>query len=243
MTLKKPPFRLVMGRNCVEELLAAAPERVVHLYISQGNIFDIPIDIRKEIPVKITSKQELSRLVDSESHQGIVAAVKERSVKSLKDFLTQERDKGLVVMLDSIFDPQNFGAILRACECLGADGVIYSKNRGVDITPVVSKASVGASELVDLYKVSNLATSLQQLQDAGFEAVAAEAKKGSVSLQSFNFSTKTVLVLGSEGKGIQPLISGKCDSHVMIPMLGRIDSLNVSQAAAVFLSAYRLNYK
>jgi len=228
-----------MGKNTVEELLATAPDRIVSLYLAPGVTLSHP----HTLPTKNTPKHELTKLTGSDSHQGVVAAVKERGRVTLKEFCQQavSKTKSLVLILDSILDPHNFGAILRAAECFGVDAVIYSKNRGVDVTPTVSKVSAGASELVEIIKVSNLAESLKNLQDGGFTVIAAEAKEKSASLYNFNFPAKTALILGSEGKGIQKLLSDRSDQHIMIHMLGQIDSLNVSQAAAVFLSFYSLH--
>ena len=112
----------------------------------------------------------------------------------------------------------------------------YSTNRNVALTPVVSKASVGASEMVSLIPVSNLVDTLKKFQDAGYFSVATEISDQAKPLDSFEFPEKTVLMVGAEGSGIQPLLSKRSDFHLYIPMKGAIDSLNVSQATAVLLS-------
>ncbi|NGX57805.1 MAG: 23S rRNA (guanosine-2'-O-)-methyltransferase RlmB, partial [Chlamydiae bacterium] len=221
-----------MGKNCVQEVLKTAPERIEKIITAQP----APHLKKYDIPIEVKPKEALSKLVQSESHQGILAYVKEKSHLNLKEFLSRDLDKSLVIMLDSIFDPQNLGAILRAAECFGVNAVVWSKNRGVDITPVVSKVSVGATELVDTMKVSNLAETVKRFQDKGYYAVTAEVGEGAESLYDFEFPSHTLLILGSEGKGVQPLISKRADFKVYIPMHGQIDSLNVSQATAVFLS-------
>ncbi|MCB1106566.1 MAG: 23S rRNA (guanosine(2251)-2'-O)-methyltransferase RlmB [Chlamydiia bacterium] len=219
--------RLIMGKHAIEEVVKRDPERIIEIYSHQ-----------KEHPFKVTvvPKQNLSKMVSSESHQGLVAKVKEREFLTPKEFLKGSPEKSVVLMVDSIQDPQNFGAILRAAECFGTSGVIYSTNRNVGLTPVVSKASVGASEIVPLLPVSNLADTLKKFQEGGYFSVAAEVKKGAHMLTSFEFPEKTLLIMGAEGSGIQPILSKNSDFHVMIPMQGSIDSLNVSQATAVFLS-------
>ncbi|MCP5504641.1 MAG: 23S rRNA (guanosine(2251)-2'-O)-methyltransferase RlmB [Chlamydiales bacterium] len=148
-------------------------------------------------------------------------------------------EKSLVLMCDAIQDPQNFGSILRAAECFGVDAVIYSTNRNVALTPVVSKASVGASEIVPLIPVSNLVDTLKKFQDAGYFSVATEISDKAEALDSFVFPEQTLLMIGAEGPGIQPLLSKKSDFHLYIPMKGSIDSLNVSQATAVLLSHWK----
>ena len=236
-------YRLIMGRNCVREVLKADPERIVEVYTSQKEEKDELLQelLRSKVKIREISRKGLDKMVASESHQSYVAAVKDRGSKSLKEFFKDFRNKsrGIVLMLDSIYDPQNMGAMLRAAECFGVDGVVYSKNRGTDVTPTVSKVSSGASELVELFRVSNLAETVRQFQAEGFWVVAAEALEGSVSLYDFDFPEKTLLIMGSEGEGVQKLLSKNSDFHVMVPMLGKIDSLNVSQATAVMISHFK----
>ncbi len=227
--------RYIMGKNCVREVMRQAPERIKKLF-AQKNQDPFP---NSGIKTVFKDKEALSKMVQSESHQGVVALVQERPFLNLKDFLKQERRISIVLMLDSIFDPHNLGAILRAAECFGVDAVVWSKNRGVDLTPAVSKVSVGASELVDMIKVSNLAETVKRFQKAGYSTFGADAGEGSQSLFGFHFPDRCLLVLGSEGKGIQRLIKDNLDQLISIPMQGRIDSLNVSQAAAVFLAAWQ----
>jgi len=230
----------IMGRNCLSEVLKARPERLKEVFTSHPEA-DALCDALAcaGIPLVSTHKKKLSQIVDSESHQGFVAKVTPRPLVDLKEFLKIDRERSLILMLDSIFDPQNLGAILRAALCFGCDLVVYSKNRGTDLTPTVSKTSAGASELVPICKVSNLAEVQKAFQKAGYFAISAEISDKATSLYDFSFPEKTLLMMGSEGKGIQPLLSKKCDHHVYIPMLGNLDSLNVSQATAVLLNSYR----
>lgn len=226
-----------MGKHAIEEVLKTSPERLhkVYTYKKEGPLLNL---LHKGgIKTIFTPKPKLTSLVNSESHQGFIAEVREREFPTIKEFLAKDLEKSLVVMCDSITDPQNFGTILRACECFGVDALIFSKNRNVGLTPVVSKTSVGGSELVTLLPVSNLADTLKKFQTAGYFAVAAE--RSSQNIYSFEFPEKTLLILGAEGKGIQPLLSKKSDFHIEIPMHGEIDSLNVSQATAVLLSHWR----
>lgn len=227
-----------MGRNTVTELLRLYPKRLKTLYLSKK---EDPL-CQKGHPFEMRSFDQLTKLVKSESHQGVVALVDPPQECSLKQLIQieEEKQRTLILALDSITDPHNLGAILRAAECLGVAAVLYSKNRGVDVTPTVTKVSSGASEIVPIVPVSNLATALNRLKDAYYEVATAELADDSKSIYDHQFSDKTVLVLGSEGKGIRPLIHKLSDAHLMIPMKGRLDSLNVSQAAAVFLSFWNL---
>lgn len=232
-------MHLIMGVHAIRELLTHAPERLLRLFTSRKSHPDILKACEKQnIPISFVSEQELSKMVDSDSHQSLVAQVKPRHFLDVKEFLQHIADKETVfiLMLDQIFDPQNFGAILRSAECFGVDGVIWSKNRGADLTPVVAKASSGASELLPLIRVSNLADSIDKFQKEGFEVVTALLDPTSQSAFQFTFAPKTVLIVGSEGEGIQPLLQKKADRSIYIPMQGKIQSLNVAQATAVLLS-------
>lgn len=242
----KRELQWIMGKNCIFEVLKKTPERIVEVYTAQKSKGDdlYAALLEHRIPIKEVSKHDLTRMVSSESHQSYVAVVKQRKEPDLRGFLEHSREKkrSVVVLLDSIYDPQNLGAIIRACECFGVDLVVFSKNRGADITPAATKTSAGATELVPILKVSNLVETLKAFQKEDFWAVAAEARPHAQSLYTFEFPKKTVLILGSEGTGIQPLLSKTCDFYLSIPMLGHIDSLNVSQAAAVMLSSYQRQF-
>lgn len=233
--------QMIMGRNCVMEVLKHAPQRLVRVYTTKEDGDELLDGLRRaNVEIVVMRKDELSTMIGSESHQSFVAQVRPRPEIGLEDYLESARDTDLVVALDSITDPQNLGAILRAAECFGVGAVMWSKNRGVDITPVVTKVSVGASEIVALLKVSNLVEELKKFKDAGYAIVTAEVDSNARSLFEFEFPEKTVLVLGSEGEGIRRLLSAQADFRVYVPMAGKIDSLNVSQAASVFLARWKL---
>jgi 23S rRNA (guanosine2251-2'-O)-methyltransferase len=125
--------------------------------------------------------------------------------------------------------------VLRSAECLGVSGAIWSWNRGASLTPAVTKVSMGASELVPIVQVANLAEAVRRLKQADFWVVASAVHGDAVPLPAFDFPARTALILGSEGEGIQPLLLKEADFTVHIPMTGRLESLNVAQAATVFL--------
>lgn len=238
-----------MGIHAIQELLSHAPEKLVRLFAEQpqkgGRKMDlIELSEKKKIPITFVSFDKLTQMTGSDSHQSVAAQIKERRFFTVKDFLktTEEKELSLVLMLDQIFDPQNFGALLRCSECLGADGLVWSKNRGSDLTPAVAKASSGASELLPLIKISNLAEALSQFQEAGYEAVASLLDKGAKSAFGFRFAPRTLLIVGSEGEGIQPLLARKADQSIYIPMSGKVQSLNVSQSAAILMAQYRAQF-
>ena len=241
-----PQGDLLIGRNSLREVLAFAPERVMKVFSAEGNEAgerdELIAELRqREIPVERVPRDTLSEMAESSAHQSFIAVLKPRPDIDFKVFLEKHKDQeqSLIVALDEIEDPHNVGAILRASECFGVDGLIISKNRGCQITPAVRKVSVGASELVDIIKVGNLVEALRRAKDAQYWIVGAAVSDKAVSIDAFEFPKRAVIVLGAEGEGMKRLVREQVDYEVFIPMHGRIDSLNVSQAAAVFLAGYR----
>ena len=242
---KKRYTRYAMGKHCLLELLRHNPECIVRIITCRepshtDPIFEKAFDL--DLRIQEEDKATLSDRVGSESHQGYVAKLRERPNDDMQEVLEDSFDKprSLILALDSIADPQNLGAILRAAECFGVEAVLWSTNRCVDLTPVVARASVGASELVKCVRVSNLAESLRHMQKNGYKVVVADANEDAASLTEFTFPERTVLVMGSEAKGVQPLILKRTDERVFIPMAGKISSLNVSQATACLLANWSL---
>ncbi len=244
--MEKRPSECAIGINALTELLRHFPERIQKVFVGKSE----EVSVRKQeliqelekqgIPFDYARKETLNSYAGTDSHQGFVALLKKRPYLELGLFLQDVPDKALILAVDSVFDPHNFGAILRAAECFGVAAVLWSKNRGVGITPVVSKTSSGASEIVSLLRVANLASALGSLKEKGFSLIAADIDEKAESLHSFSFPDRSVLIMGSEGEGIQPLIKKMVDHTVFIPMQGKISSLNVSQAAAALLSHWRL---
>ncbi len=239
---------LLMGRNSLCEVLKYMPERLAKVYVArreggQNSDYNELLTLlnEKKILVEFKTFDDLTEMTGSDSHQSFVAVLREQARIELKEFLEafKEEERSLVLLLDSVEDPQNLGTILRSAECFGVDAVIWSKNRGSGITPVCRKASVGASELVTCIEVSNLVDAIRKLKDGGYWIVAAENKEGAQSLDTFSFPPRTALVVGSEGAGIRDLTCRKSDYLVQIPLFGKINSLNVAQAATILLHSYR----
>jgi 23S rRNA (guanosine2251-2'-O)-methyltransferase len=191
------------------------------------------------VPTRDLRREDLDALVQSQSHQGVVARIAPRVVLSFDELIKRvtEEEEVRIIALDGVLDPQNFGAILRAAECFGVTAVLWSKNRAAPLGPVVAKVSVGASELVPLCPVSNLHRALDALREAGAWSIGAVVAPDAISLEKFDRPKKWVLVMGSEGEGIQRLVEQNLDFRVYISMLGVLSSLNVSQATAVMLHA------
>lgn len=242
-----PRDQLAMGLHAISELLRHAPKKILRVYTSVKMAGERKGGILREcdkweIPIVSVTEEALSQMCGSDSHQSFAAHVQGRTFLDVKQFLkgVEDKEQALVLMCDQIFDPQNFGALIRSAECFGVDAIAWSKNRGSDLTPVSTKASCGASEWMPLIRISNLAEAVSQFQEGGFEVVAATLSAGSKNAFHFPFAKKTVLVVGSEGEGIQPLIQKKADHCIHIPLKGKIESLNVSAAAASLLTCYHI---
>jgi 23S rRNA (guanosine2251-2'-O)-methyltransferase len=237
-----------MGRNCVEEVARHAPARLLEVFVAEAkdgraqgsgdrrlSIYQTLEDLG--VPVRERRRDELDAMAQSDSHQGFVARVTPRVSLTLEELLeiAQREDDVRVLALDGVLDPHNLGAILRAAECFGITAVLWSRNRAAPVGPVVSKVSVGASELVPLCPVANLHRAIEALKELGVWSVGAMVARDAEPVASFKPPRKWLVVMGSEGEGIQRLIADSLDFRLYIPMLGEIDSLNVSQATAVFL--------
>ena len=232
----------IVGRNPVIEHLQRESQDVEKIYIAKGNKHArirqiVAMAERAGIPIKQCTRRELDQLEPSSPHQGVIAVVKSAHYSDLSSILSniqRSEDNALLVVLDGVQDPRNFGAILRTAEATNADAVIIPKDRAVGITAAVHKASAGASAHIPIVRVTNLARTLDTLKDGGIW-IAGAAGDASYLYTDVDFSVPLCLVLGGEGKGIRRLVKQKCDYLVHLPMLGKMASLNVSVAAGILL--------
>ena len=179
-----------------------------------------------------TSPEEIERLCGSPDHQGICAEVAPYPYADADSVL--EVADALVVCLDEVQDPQNLGAVCRVAESAGAAGVVIPERRSADVTPAVCKASAGAVEHLPVARVGNLADWLTAAKER--EAwVYGAAVEGAVPYEQPDYRGRVVLVLGSEGRGLRPRVAASCDQLIALPQRGKVDSLNVSAAAAALV--------
>lgn len=222
--------------NSLIETLRSSPSRVNKIFILKGSrnrkIAEI-IDLarKRQVPFRFAPRGKLDSL--DRDHQGAVALVSPKEFTSIEEILSSA-EVPLLVLLDGIEDPQNLGAIIRTAEGAGADGIILPERRAAGLTEAVHSVSAGALEYLRVARVKNLARTMDDLKAKGMWLVGAEGG-GDKSWHEFDYTVPLGLVLGSEGRGLRPLIRKKCDQVLSIPLLGRINSLNVSAAAAVFL--------
>ena len=232
---------IVTGRNAVRELLAGERD-VDKIYISSGNREGsikmlVAQAIEKKIPVIEVDRVKLDAISQGAHHQGIVAQVAEYKYSSVDDILDFAAEKGqapFVIILDGVEDPHNLGAIIRSAECCGAHGVIIPKRRSVGLTPTVVKASAGAIEHMRVAKVTNIASTIDELKEKGLWIYAADM--GGEEFYKQDLSGSVAVVLGSEGDGISRLVKEKCDFTISIKMYGSVNSMNVSCAASIIFA-------
>ena len=235
------PEGLVIGRNAVRELLKsgrAVDKLMVRRGDREGSIVVITAEaIARGIPVIEVEKAKLDSMTGFAPHQGVVAMAAEKEYCEVEDILKLAEERGepvLIAISDGITDPYNLGALIRCAEGVGAHGLIIPKRRAAGLTPLVSKASAGAIEHLLIAKVTNIAATVEELKEKGVWVYASEA--GGKSCYETDFSGPCAIVFGSEGDGISKLVTQRCDVTVSIPMYGKVNSFNVSTAAAVMLS-------
>ena len=241
---------VVSGRNAVRELLESGRD-IDKIFVQEGeregsiNLI-LGIAAERGIPILERDRAKLDELSAGAKHQGVVAIAAERNYSSVDEILEYAAQRGeapFIVLLDGIEDPHNLGAIIRTAECCGAHGVIIPKRRAVGLTSTVGKASAGALEHMRIAKVTNLASTLDELKERGLWAYAADMD--GTDYHETDLTGGAVVVLGSEGFGISRLVKEKCDFVVSIKMYGQVNSMNVSCAAAVILTevAHQRNNK
>ncbi len=232
---------MVIGRNAVRELLKSGRD-IDKIFVQRGEregsiVVLVAEAIDRHIPVIETDRAKLDKMSNFAVHQGILAMAAEKEYSTVDDLLriaAERGEKPFLVIADGITDPHNLGALIRCAEGVGAHGLIIPKRRAVGLTPAVSKASCGAIEHLAVAKVTNLAATIDRLKNDGIWIFAAEA--GGSSYYDTDFNCPCALVMGSEGEGVSHLIKEKADYIVSIPMYGKVNSFNVSTAAAVLLA-------
>jgi 23S rRNA (guanosine2251-2'-O)-methyltransferase len=197
----------------------------------------LDLAILRQIPVTYTPRQALEKLVKGGLHQNVVGITKEFSHVGLEEILSlwkEEASKALLLVLDGIQDPQNFGALIRTALGCGAHGIIIPKDRAVGITPTVMKASAGAAAHLPIAKVTNLSMTIEALKKEGIWVYGASGEVKE-RIYDLDLTMDLALVIGAEGKGIRPLVKKKCDRLFSIPMKGPVLSFNASVSGGMIL--------
>lgn len=231
---------IIFGRGPVTEALNAG-HPIDKIMIKSGAYTHSLVPIidkakSKGIVIQQVDNRKLDMLSDGGNHQGVAAFVSAYEYVSVKDILKKAEDEGkapFVIICDKITDPHNLGAVIRTANCVGATGVIIPKRGAVGINSVVMKTSAGALEYTPVAKVTNIASTIEELKEAGLWITAADMD--GQPMYDIDFRGAIGIVIGSEGSGISRLVREKCDFIASIPMNGEINSLNASTAAAVLM--------
>ena len=249
---------MVYGRNAVIELLKSE-KSIDKLFVQkgqkEGSITMIFAEaVKKSIPIIEVEKPKLDSMINNSAHQGVIALASEKEYCSVDDILQiaeGRNEKPFILIADKIMDPHNLGAIIRTAECAGVHGIIIPKRNAAGVSPIVAKTSAGASIHMAIAKVANIANTIADLKEKGIwifsssldiddsdKSDDSDDKKELKELKDYSdmdYDIPLVLIVGNEGEGLTPIIIQKSDFLVRIPMLGKIESLNVSCASAVLM--------
>jgi len=228
---------IVEGINCVQELVKANyPVEKVIINKESGEKFSEITELctKSNIKYEIVDKRGLEKITKSGHSQGVVAFVKSYEYCYVEDILQFAKDKGsdpFIIILDGIVDPHNVGAIIRTAECMGVDGIIIPQNRACEINETVFKTSTGAVAHIKIAQVVNISQTIEKLKKENIWCYALEAGEDRIS--DIDLTGGIALVVGSEGKGVSRLVRKTCDGTISIPIFGKINSLNASNASAI----------
>lgn len=219
----------VFGKNVAKEILNN-PKIINKIYLYDNfNDKDILNKIKdNNIQTKLLTKHELDN-IENGNHQGIILDIKDYNYC----FLDKLLDKNIIVILDHLEDPHNFGAIIRTCQAAGITSIIIPKDRSVKVNATVMKTSAGTLEKVNIAMVSNLTNAIKTLKDNGFWIIGTDME--GTDYKKIDYTGKIALIIGNEGKGMSRLVAENCDFIAKIPMYGTVNSLNASVAAALVI--------
>ncbi len=234
------PPELIYGLHAVREALRAGSRPLQRLLMlrTDRQFADLAQRAKAQrVPVHIEPPPAFDRLVPGGKHQGVIALIAAKSYDTTEQILERAKTRGekpFLVLLDGVEDPHNLGAVLRTAEAAGVHGVFIPERRAVGLTSVVAKVSAGALDHISVGRVGNLIRLIQHLKEAGLWVYGVDPQAAKLHTD-IDMTGPIALVFGGEGEGLRPGVLGECDDHIRIPMQGRIQSLNVSAAAAVTL--------
>lgn len=232
--------RLLLGPHAVTEALRAAAGRVAVVYADEAAPSRSAADVlalarERQVRCETRTQAELDTLAKGGRHQGVLAIAGEYPYLDLAALLAAAGERPLLLALDQVQDPHNFGAIIRSAVALGAEGIITLKDRAAPVTAAVVRASAGACEVARIARVTNLTRTLEELREREMQVVGL-APEGTHELADLPFGDRgRVLVVGSEGSGLRRLVRTQCDALARIPLGGPLQSLNASVAAGIAL--------
>ncbi|MCK5761961.1 MAG: 23S rRNA (guanosine(2251)-2'-O)-methyltransferase RlmB [Candidatus Izimaplasma sp.] len=230
---------IITGKNTILEAIKVN-HKIYEIYIQKGTNPELLLmATNKNLKIKELDKFNLSKILPP-NNQGIGALVEEYKYKTLDYVIKKDKQNKVFVMLDSLEDPHNLGAILRSADAFNVDAVIIPKNRSVKLNATVAKVSTGAIEHVNVVEVTNLTQTIKTLKNNGFWVTGTDATT-TQTIHDIDVDTNLCIVIGNEGKGISRLVKENCDYIVKIPMSGHVNSLNASVSAALVI--YEIYHK
>ena len=230
-------INLIYGKNPVIEAINARKALKVFLTANFNDQKILTLIKNNKIAVVSVSPNEMDKMSNGGVHQGIAAELKPYQTVSLEEIIAKakKKEKKIIVMLDGIEDPHNLGAILRSADVFEASGIVLPKHNSVSLNATVAKTSAGAINYVPVAVVNNLNQAIKTLKEEGYWVVATDGS-AQISYSSIKYDFPVVVVIGSEGKGVSPLVLKNSDYIVKIPQYGHVNSLNASVAAGILLA-------
>ncbi len=232
----------IAGMNSVFEALHGS-HKIHRIYVQEGRTSGkrmqelLALAEKKGVFCKTIDRAQIDRMFTAGNHQGVVAEVETYHYAGLDDIFSraeERREDPFIVVLDGLEDPHNLGAIIRTAECAGVHGIILPRHHSVEVNATVHRTSAGAVTHILVAQETNLSTCLQRLKDRGMWIIGADME-GPEMLYEASIPFPAALVIGSEGRGLRPLVKKQCDLVVRIPMFGTVNSLNASNAAALMI--------
>ena len=234
--------QIIYGIHPVREALLSGTLNTQRVFVGTKNpnpqlqtVMDLAH--KEGVPITFSSREELDRMARGGVHQNIVGVIQDFPYADLSEVLSRpgrEETKKLILILDSIQDPQNLGSLIRTASGTGVHGLILPKDRAAGITPSVIKVSAGATAHLPIVRVVNIANTIETLKREGIWVYGA-AGEATTPIYQLDFTVDVAIVIGSEGKGIRPLVKKKCDQLFSIPMNGPISSFNASVSGGMIL--------
>ena len=235
---------IIYGTNPVVDFINSFPDKISKIFISKNSknkFLDDFSKVMRNIDIEYVSEKELQRITNSKKHQSIAAKIDINSPKEFKNFKKDIKNMtDIILILDHLKDPQNLGAISRTCVFFNINTIVIPKSRSVIISSGAVKASAGAIFSINIYKVSNLINAIKELKKNNYWILGADIDGEKINDKKFDKfkGDKVAIIMGSEERGISPVIKKSCDISIKIVRLGKTNSLNVSVAAGIFISRF-----
>ncbi len=233
---------IVSGVNPILEVLKSRPSDVEEILLARkGRIVEeiIRKAAEKNIPIKKVPKEFVHRVAGHKNHQGVIARVRGFQYQDLETTIQNLKDQNaIILLLDSIEDPQNFGSIIRSSCFFGVSAIVIPEHHSVSVTDTVSRVSAGALFNISIVRVKNLVRAIDTLKKRAFLVVGLDVR-ADIPIYDIKAALKTALVIGNEHRGIRKRVKEHCDILVSIPRFGEMESLNAAVSAAVALSELR----